>query len=107
RTERIYPYFTFDEYESEGVPKTWKIVELENDYIRVQLTPEIGGKIWGAWDKTRCEPFLYTNDVVKFRNIAMRGPWTSGGIEFNFGIIGHTPTVSTPIDYHLKEKADG
>src|SRR5690606_38745269 len=53
RTERIYPYFTFDEYESEGVPKTWKIVELENDYIRVQLTPEIGGKIWGAWDKTR------------------------------------------------------
>ena len=107
RTERIYPYFTFDGYELEGTPKTWKIVELENDYIRVKITPEIGGKIWGAWDKTRNEPFLYANDVVKFRNIAMRGPWTSGGIEFNFGIIGHTPTVSTPVDYHMVDKEDG
>lgn len=37
----------------------------------------------------------------------MRGPWTSGGIEFNFGIIGHAPTSSTPIDYYTKVKDDG
>ncbi len=107
RTGKIYPYFTFDGYETEGKPVSWKMVELENDYIRVLIAPEIGGKIWGAWDKTRNEPFIYDNDVVKFRNIAMRGPWTSGGIEFNFGIIGHTPTVSTPVDYHTVKKADG
>ena len=107
RTGRIYPYFTFDGYEVEASPQNWKIVELENEFIRVHITPEIGGKIWSAWDKTRNEPFLYVNDVVKFRNIAMRGPWTSGGIEFNFGIIGHTPTVSTPVDYQTQEKPDG
>lgn len=107
RTGKIYPYFTFDEYEMEGKPDTWKMVELENKYIRVLIAPEIGGKIWGAWDKTRLEPFIYDNDVVKFRNIAMRGPWTSGGIEFNFGIIGHTPTVSTTVDYRLMTKEDG
>ena len=45
--------------------------------------------------------------VVKFRDIAMRGPWTSGGIEFNFGIIGHAPTSSTPIDYVTRQKPDG
>ena len=49
----------------------------------------------------------YEKHVVKFRDIAMRGPWTSGGIEFNFGIIGHDPTTSTPIDYTTRTKSDG
>ena len=44
---------------------------------------------------------------MKFRDIAMRGPWTSGGIEFNFGIIGHAPTSSTPVDYVTRQKPDG
>jgi len=51
--------------------------------------------------------FVYRNEVMKFRNIALRGPWTSGGIEFNFGIIGHTPATATPVDYVLKKNADG
>lgn len=107
RTGKIYPYFTYDQYTTVASPQIWKMVELENNYIRVLVTPEIGGKIWGAWDKTRNQPFIYDNDVVKFRNIAMRGPWTSGGIEFNFGIIGHTPTVSTPVDYAMQTHKDG
>ena len=44
---------------------------------------------------------------MKFREIAMRGPWTSGGIEFNFGDIGHTPTTSTPVDYMTQRNPDG
>jgi tetratricopeptide (TPR) repeat protein len=44
---------------------------------------------------------------MKFRNIALRGPWTSGGIEFNFGVIGHTPATATPVDYALRENPDG
>ena len=45
--------------------------------------------------------------MAKFRNIAMRGPWTSGGIEFNFGIIGHHPGTGTPADYRLDKLSDG
>jgi hypothetical protein len=33
----------------------------------------------------KLEIVVLYNNVVKFRDIAMRGPWTSGGIEFNFG----------------------
>lgn len=102
-----YPYFRFDGFSSGSVKKKWKTVELDNPYIRVILFPEIGGKIWGALDKTSQKEFLYTNSVVKFRDIAMRGPWVSGGVEFNFGIIGHAPTSATPIDYFVKEKEDG
>ncbi len=102
-----YPYFRFDGFAAKGIDKEWKTVELENDYIKVTLYPEIGGKVWGAIDKTSGKEFIYNNHVVKFRDIAMRGPWTSGGIEFNFGIIGHVPTSSTPVDYLTKEKTDG
>lgn len=103
----FYPYSRFDGFSIKGVNKEWKTVELENDYIKVTIFPEVGGKIWGAFDKTTGKNFLYNNGVVKFRDIAMRGPWTSGGIEFNFGIIGHAPTSSTPIDYLVKKKDDG
>lgn len=102
-----YPYFRYDGYSTDKVSKQWKTVEMENPYIKVTLFPEIGGKIWGAIDKSSGQEFIYYNHVVKFRDIALRGAWVSGGIEFNFGIIGHVPTSATPIDYVTKEKADG
>ena len=104
---RIYPYHKFEGYTHEGKMKGWKFVELENPYIKVSVTPEIGGKIWGAYDKATDFPFVYFNHVVKFRNVAMRGPWTSGGIEINFGDIGHAPTIATPVDYATRTNADG
>lgn len=104
---KIYPYFTFKGYEHTAKKKNWKVITLENDYIKLFVLPEIGGKIWGAIEKKTGAEFIYKNEVIKFRNIAMRGPWTSGGIEFNFGIIGHTPTTATPVDYIIKNNNDG
>jgi hypothetical protein len=104
---RIYPYFRFDGFTDRAETREWKVVELENDYIRVLILPEIGGKIWAAIEKKSGRSFIYYNHVVKFRDIAMRGPWTSGGIEANYGIIGHTPNVATPVDYTTRRNADG
>ncbi len=104
---RIYPYFRFDGFSATAVDRKWKIVALENAYIKVLITPEIGGKIWAAIEKKSGRPFIYYNHAVKFRDIAMRGPWTSGGIEANYGIIGHTPNVSTPVDYVTRTNSDG
>lgn len=104
---RIYPYFRFDGFASRSEQRKWKVVELENDYIKVMILPEIGGKIWNAVEKRTGRPFIYFNQAVKFRDIAMRGPWTSGGIEANYGIIGHTPNVATPVDYVSRTNADG
>jgi tetratricopeptide (TPR) repeat protein len=103
----IYPYFRFDGFSNEGRDQEWKVVSLENDFIKVFILPEAGGKIWGAIEKSTGKDFIYQNQVMKFRDVAMRGPWTSGGIEFNFGLIGHTPSTATPVDYVLKENADG
>ena len=104
---RIYPYFRFDGFTDTPVQQKWTVVELENDYLKVMILPQVGGKIWSAIDKRSGRSFIYANSVVKFRDIAMRGPWTSGGIEANYGIIGHTPNVATPVDYTTRTNADG
>ena len=104
---KIYPYSKFEGYSDKGSMHEWKMVEMENDYIKLWITPEIGGKIWGAIEKATGKEFLYFNHAVKFRDVAMRGPWTSGGIEFNFGVIGHAPTTSSPVDYAIRKNEDG
>ena len=107
KTSKIFPYTTFEGYSKEGRKQKWKVVKLENDYIEVYVLPEIGGKIWGAIEKSTGKEFIYRNEVIKFRNIAMRGPWTSGGVEFNFGIIGHHPSTSSAVDYTTRTNEDG
>ncbi len=107
RNPAIYPYFFFDGYSRTASERLWKEIRLENDYIRVWVLPGVGGKISGAVEKSSGFDFIYHNTVLKFRQIAMRGPWTSGGIEFNFGIVGHTPTVAAPVDYALRTNPDG
>lgn len=107
RDARLYPYHSFDGYSTTPEPREWNVVRLENDFIEVYVLPEAGGKVWGAVVKETGHEFIYRNEVMKFRNIALRGPWTSGGIEFNFGVIGHTPATATPVDYVIRENPDG
>ncbi len=107
RTGKIYPYYRFDGFSTQGVKKDWKMVEMENEWIKVWVAPEMGGKVWGGIEKSTGKEFIYFNKVVKFRDIAMRGAWTSGGIEFNFGSIGHAPTTATPVDYLTTQNPDG
>ena len=103
----VYPYYRWDGFTDVPVEKEWKVVLMENDYIQLMIMPEIGGKIWAAVEKKTGFPFLYYNHVVKFRDVAMRGPWTSGGLEANYGIIGHTPACSSPVDYLTRTNEDG
>ncbi|MEK6754717.1 MAG: DUF5107 domain-containing protein, partial [Bacteroidota bacterium] len=107
RMSNIYPYFRFEGYSVTPVDREWNIVTLENPYIKVLIAPEMGGKVLGAFEKSTGKAFIYFNKVIKFREIAMRGPWTSGGLEFNFGDIGHTPTTATPVDYTTRTNEDG
>jgi tetratricopeptide (TPR) repeat protein len=104
---KIYPYFVFNGFSHESRPQEWTVVRLKNKYLEVSILPEVGGKVWGAKDLKTGREFIYTNKVLKFREIALRGPWVSGGIEFNFGVIGHSPATATPVDYHLEKKPDG
>ncbi len=103
---QIYPYFDFNQFSLNGKKQSWKVVTMENPFIRLYVLPKVGGKVYGSIEKSTGKEFIYLNHVLKFRQISLRGPWTSGGIEFNFGIVGHAPSVATPVDYLLRQNPD-
>lgn len=104
---KIYPYFRYDGHTTKSIKTKHKIVLLENDYLKIKIFPEIGGKIWSVVDKSSGKEMFYDNKVIKFRDISLRGPWTSGGIEFNYGVIGHAPSCSFPVNYQTVQNSDG
>ena len=104
---KFWPYCRSDGFTATASNRTWTAVVLENDEMKLTILPEVGGKIWGAEEKKSGQDFIYFNHAVKFRDIAMCGPWTSGGIEFNFGIVGHGPYTSLPVDWCVRENDDG
>lgn len=102
----IYPYALNDVISDKKADKAWKALILENEYIKLCVTPEIGGKLYYATDKTTDYNFIYKNNVVKPSNIGMTGAWISGGIEW---CVFHHHRVSSmlPVDYSMKENEDG
>ena len=104
---RLYPYFSFDNLSYTAKDQAWNVVRMENPYIEALIMPDEGGKLIGATEKSTKNEFIYLNHVRKFRHIALRGPWTSGGVELNFGVVGHTPATATPVDYVVRKNADG
>lgn len=105
---RFYPYFMFDGYTNIPSQQKWKVITLENKLVSVEVLPQVGGKVYGAIDKTSGNEFVYLNKVMKFRAIGSRGPWTSGGIEHNFGLdIGHAPWAASAVDYIIRKRDDG
>jgi tetratricopeptide (TPR) repeat protein len=72
----------------------------------VTVLPELGGKLYAIYDKTAGRDTLYTNHVVKYAMVGIRGAWTSGGIEWNFP-DGHTLTTVSPVDYVTRMEEDG
>jgi len=102
----IYPYGMNDVISNEKSDKKWKALILENEYIKLCVTPEIGGKLYYGTDKSNGYNFIYKNGVVKPSNIGMLGAWVSGGIEWCV-IHHHRASTFLPVDYDLAENADG
>ena len=106
--EKYYwPYVRHDGTTDKAVTQAWRTVTLESDRLKVTMLPDVGGKVWGAVDKLTGREFIYFNHAVKFRDIATCGPWCSGGIEFNFGVFGHSPTTASPVPWTTRENSDG
>ncbi len=106
--DRVYPYPMQTDITRNSVDSLQKVITLENDYIKVLMLPEIGGRLLGAMDKTNDNyEFLYYNKVIKPALIANRGAWLSGGIEWNFPSFGHTVTTIAPMHYKIIENPDG
>jgi len=103
---RVYPYPVIDKIHDERIDRQHRVVFLENQYLKLMVMPEYGGRIQYAYDKTNDYPFIYHNRVIKPALVGLAGPWLSGGIEFNWP-QHHRPGTFAPIDWTITQNADG
>ena len=102
----VYPHPVIERIEDEKFDKEYDAIFIENNYIKIMILPELGGRVHRAFDKIRNRDFVYYNQVIKPALVGLTGPWISGGIEFNWP-QHHRPTSFAPIDFAVEENSDG
>jgi hypothetical protein len=91
------PHRLQDGYTRERVSQNYKTAVLENDHLRATFLLEVGGRLWSLVHKQSGRELLHQNDFLQPVNIALRGAWFSGGVEWNIGMRGHTAHTCSPL----------
>jgi tetratricopeptide (TPR) repeat protein len=102
----VYPYPVVEKISDEKTDVPYRAFFLENEYLKIMVLPELGGRVQLAYDKIRKRPFVYYNQVIKPALVGLTGPWISGGIEFNWP-QHHRPSTFLPTDCSIEENPDG
>ena len=102
----VYPYPLQDRLSDIREDRTYQAVYLENQYLKLCVLPEIGGRIFSGQDKTNGYDFVYRQHAIKPALIGMLGAWISGGVEWDVP-HHHRPSTFLPIDWHIVEYTDG
>jgi len=102
----VYPHPVIEKILDEKIDKEWDAVYLENQYLKIMILPELGGRVQMAYDKTKQRHFIYYNRVIKPALVGLTGPWISGGLEFNWP-QHHRPSTYEAVDHCIEENADG
>ncbi|WP_120338724.1 DUF5107 domain-containing protein [Cryobacterium soli] len=103
---KVYPLPFHERIEQEKRPYAWDAIHLENEWVRLVILPQLGGRIHIGYDKVADYDFFYRNNVIKPALVGLAGPWISGGVEFNWP-QHHRPGTFLPTDWEIEREADG
>lgn len=103
---RVYPLPVIDAVATEPEPRQWKAVHIENEFLRLMVLPELGGRIHVGLDKRTGYDFFYRQNVIKPALVGLAGPWISGGVEFNWP-QHHRPATFMPVETTMERDPDG
>ena len=90
-----YPVLDWVSYEASDPsagPQEYELLVMENDYLRVTLLPELGGRVYQLIDKITGHNQLYQNPVIKPTRWGPpeQGWWLAvGGIEWGLPVDEH------------------
>jgi tetratricopeptide (TPR) repeat protein len=103
---KVYPLPFTDRIAETKVERRWTGMWIENEFLRVLVLPELGGRIHRAIDNTNGYDLIYHQAVIKPALVGLAGPWISGGIEFNWP-QHHRPATFLPARWEIEQHADG
>lgn len=92
-----FPYRHQDGYNRREKPGELDVIVLENDYMRAEFLPSLGARLWSLVDKQSGRELFLNNERMQFANLAIRNAWFCGGVEWNYGMVGHTPFTCSPV----------
>lgn len=102
---KIYPLPFTDRISEVKTDHNWTAIFIENQYLKVMILPEIGGRIHAIFDKSNNYDLIYKQEVIKPALVGLAGSWISGGIEFNWA-QHHRPATFLPVNFDFEEHAD-
>ena len=103
---KVYPLPFIDRISTEPEGREWDAIHIENEYLRLMILPEIGGRIHVGFDKISGYDFFYRQNVIKPALVGLGGPWISGGVEFNWP-QHHRPATFMPVETEITHDPDG
>ena len=101
-----YPYPIRDALTDRRETVPWRTLNLENEYLRLTVLPDLGGHIYSCLDKRTGQEMFYANKAIKKALIGYRGAWAAFGVEFNFP-VSHNWMSMSPVDFAMAQNADG
>lgn len=107
KVSNIYPYPMQESYSRETRATELTAVVLENEHLKATFLPQLGGRLWELTDKATGKELLHTQEKIQFANLALRNAWFAGGIEYNIGTRGHSPTTCVPLHTAIVRTPEG
>ncbi|MEV4515211.1 DUF5107 domain-containing protein [Dactylosporangium sp. NPDC049525] len=103
----LLPYTNQDGYGRDLADVTHRTVVLENEHLRAEFLPGLGGRLWSLVHLPTGRELLHRNPVLQLANLGLRNAWFAGGVEWNIGTIGHTPLGCGPVHAARTLRPDG
>jgi tetratricopeptide (TPR) repeat protein len=75
-------------------PMTYRAIFLENEYLKLTVVPEFGGRVYSLYDKVNGREVFYKNDVLKFSSVNPKHSWPVGNIELTGPYDTHMLTLN-------------
>lgn len=101
---KVFPLPFIDRISEQCDDHEWVGLHLENDYLRLLVLPELGGRIHLALDKRTGSSLFFANPELKPALVGLAGPWLAGGVEFNWP-QHHRPATFLPVAWEIDEDA--
>ena len=101
-----YPYPVRSRFTQDRRVETWRVLNLENEYLKCRFLPDFGGHLYSCVDKRNGRDMFYPNPALKKGPIGLRGAWVPMGIESNFP-AAHARDSASPVDFAWRRDADG
>lgn len=94
---RVLPHRMQDSYGRKLTAREYVSIVLENEHLRAEFIPEIGGRLTSLVHKQTGIELLEPVKHFQPANVALRNAWIAGGVEWNTAQLGHHYLTCAPM----------